>query len=66
MDLSYTWVLHNLSQYATITSANDEHFFRVWVSEHWDVHDGLLVCELISLSYLNYSVYYYYLSVSVS
>lgn len=46
-------VFDHLSEDTAVTSANDEHLLWVWVREHAQVGDHLLVGELIALGALN-------------
>ena len=47
------FVLDDLAQHTSITTANDQDLLWVWVREHGQVGDHLLVCELITLGALD-------------
>jgi len=46
-------VLHDLSQYAAITTANNKNLFRIWVRVEGEMCNHLLVGELVALGALD-------------
>ena len=46
-------VLDDLAQNTSITTTNDQDLLRVWVGEHGQVGNHLLVCKLVALSALD-------------
>ena len=46
-------VLDDLAQHSSVTTANDQDLLWVWVGEHGQVGDHLLVCKLVTLGALD-------------